>query len=442
MALIIKDRVRETTNTIGTGTVTLAGAVTGYQTFSSALSNNDTCYYTIAGTSSSEWEVGLGTYSTNTLARNTVLATSNGGSLVVFSSGTKDVFITYPAGKAVYEDANNNLLLASTVSVLDSTNFVGINDPAPSYVLDVVAPASLAGSNVARFYNSDNETYTSQIEGQLSSSGAFWYFTYNGNNVNTLNIGADDNGSYVNGSNLVVSGMTSLSLNTLTSGSLTVNGGTALAPSLASISNSTIGATTGGARLDISTGGNSANADAAIKFNNFTATAANWTIGCDGSDNKAFKISRNTALGTNDAIVLRNDNQNVGVGSTISYSNITAPLTVFGAAGFSLGAVGAPSIASRTDLNTGLWFPAADTIAASTNGAERIRITSAGDVGINETIPDYKLDVNGTFGFTPGASVTPVDNGDVVFELTNNTTLTIKAKGSDNTIRSVALTLA
>lgn len=66
----------------------------------------------------------------------------------------------------------------------------------------------------------------------------------------------------------------------------------------------------------------------------------------------------------------------------------------------------------------------------------------AARVGINETIPDYALDVNGTFGFTPGASVTPVDNGDVVFELTSNTSLTVKAKGSDGTVRSVVLTLA
>lgn len=65
-----------------------------------------------------------------------------------------------------------------------------------------------------------------------------------------------------------------------------------------------------------------------------------------------------------------------------------------------------------------------------------------GNVGIGETAPDYKLDVNGAFGFTPGSSVTPVDNGDVVFELTANTTLTAKAKGSDGTVRSVALTLA
>jgi hypothetical protein len=74
--------------------------------------------------------------------------------------------------------------------------------------------------------------------------------------------------------------------------------------------------------------------------------------------------------------------------------------------------------------------------------SERMRITSAGNVGINETSPDYKLDVNGSFGFSPGSSVTPVDNGDVVFELTNNTTLTVKAKGSDGTVRSGTIALS
>jgi hypothetical protein len=76
------------------------------------------------------------------------------------------------------------------------------------------------------------------------------------------------------------------------------------------------------------------------------------------------------------------------------------------------------------------------------NGATVVTVATGGSVGINESVPDYKLDVNGTFGFSPGASVTPVDNGDVVFELTSNTSLTVKAKGSDGTVRSVVLTLA
>ena len=77
----------------------------------------------------------------------------------------------------------------------------------------------------------------------------------------------------------------------------------------------------------------------------------------------------------------------------------------------------------------------------SVNWTETVRLDSNGRVGINETAPDYRLDVNGTFGFAPGSSVTPVDNGDVVFELTNNTTLTVRAKGSDGTVRSATIIL-
>ena len=102
MALVVKDRVRETTTTTGTGTVTLAGAVTGFQSFS-AIGNGNTTFYTIAGQGTSEWEVGIGTYTSSgtTLSRTTVLASSNSGSLVNFSAGTKDVFVTYPAGRTL-----------------------------------------------------------------------------------------------------------------------------------------------------------------------------------------------------------------------------------------------------------------------------------------------------------------------------------------------------
>jgi hypothetical protein len=102
MALVLADRVKETTTSTGTTAITLAGAVTGYQTFSSAIGNANTTYYTIADQAGANWEVGIGTYTTsgNTLSRDTVLASSNAGALVTFTSGTKDVFVTYPAEKA------------------------------------------------------------------------------------------------------------------------------------------------------------------------------------------------------------------------------------------------------------------------------------------------------------------------------------------------------
>jgi hypothetical protein len=100
MALVLADRVQETTTTTGTGTVTLAGAVSGFQTFSAVGDGNST-YYTIAG--GSEWEVGIGTYTASgtTLSRTTVISSSNSGSLVTFSAGTKNVFVTYPAARSI-----------------------------------------------------------------------------------------------------------------------------------------------------------------------------------------------------------------------------------------------------------------------------------------------------------------------------------------------------
>jgi hypothetical protein len=101
MALVVKDRVQETSTTTGTGTFTLAGAVSGFQSFS-AIGDGNTTYYAIVG--GTEWEVGLGTYTSSgtTLSRDTILESSNSGSAVNFSAGSKDVFVTYPAEKAIY----------------------------------------------------------------------------------------------------------------------------------------------------------------------------------------------------------------------------------------------------------------------------------------------------------------------------------------------------
>ena len=112
MALVIKDRVKEGTTTTGTGDISLAGAGATFAPFNSHMTNGDTTYYAIVHTSSgvNEWEVGLGTWNTgNTLSRTTVLDGSNGTSAVDFSTGTKNVFMTYPADKTVVLDASGNL---------------------------------------------------------------------------------------------------------------------------------------------------------------------------------------------------------------------------------------------------------------------------------------------------------------------------------------------
>jgi len=103
MALVLADRVQETTTTTGTGTVTLAGAVSGFQSFA-AVGDANTTYYTIAGQTTSEFEIGIGTYTTSgtTLSRDTILTSSNSNLAVNFSAGTKNVFVTYPASRSVY----------------------------------------------------------------------------------------------------------------------------------------------------------------------------------------------------------------------------------------------------------------------------------------------------------------------------------------------------
>ena len=120
MALILNDRVKETTTGTGTGTLNLAGAVTGFETFVAGIGNSNTTYYAIIHQTAAEFEVGLGTVtdaSPDTLARTTVISSSNSDSAVNFSSGTKDVFCTMPASKAVHEDASGNVTLPGTLDV-------------------------------------------------------------------------------------------------------------------------------------------------------------------------------------------------------------------------------------------------------------------------------------------------------------------------------------
>lgn len=124
MALVFKDRVKETTATTGTGTVTLAGAESGFQAFSVIGDGNQTYYAIVGGT---EFEIGLGTYTASgtTLSRDTVYESSNSGSLVNFSAGDKDVFVTYPAERAVAGSqglTENSAIINTTYEIADGNN--------------------------------------------------------------------------------------------------------------------------------------------------------------------------------------------------------------------------------------------------------------------------------------------------------------------------------
>jgi hypothetical protein len=139
MPLVVKDRVQETSTTTGTGTFTLAGAVTGFQSFS-AIGDGNITYYAIVG--GSEWEVGIGTYTSSgtTLSRDTILESSNSGSAVNFSAGTKTVFVTYPASQSIYYNDSTKVAVTGG-AIWENTNTI-----ASSYTISTNTNAMSTGT--------------------------------------------------------------------------------------------------------------------------------------------------------------------------------------------------------------------------------------------------------------------------------------------------------
>jgi hypothetical protein len=128
MALILGDRIKENTTTTGTGTIVLGGAQTGYQSFA-VIGNANTTYYTIADQTGSTWEVGIGTYYSGnvSLARTTILSSSNAGAVANFTAGTKDVFVTYPSETSALGGSGQAIIVNQANATANYTIAAGTN---------------------------------------------------------------------------------------------------------------------------------------------------------------------------------------------------------------------------------------------------------------------------------------------------------------------------
>jgi hypothetical protein len=177
MALVINDRVKETTTTTGTGTVSLAGAVTGFETFAAGIGNSNTVYYCIAHQDQAEFEVGLGTLDgdSSDLARTTIISSSNSDSAVDFSSGTKDVFCTIPASKMLFKDASGTIgnfnaatITANTAFVPDASDGAALGTSSLEF-----SDLFLADGAVINFGDDQDITLTHTADTGLATNGTF-----------------------------------------------------------------------------------------------------------------------------------------------------------------------------------------------------------------------------------------------------------------------------
>lgn len=477
MTIVNANRVRENTTGNGTGALALLGAVRNFQTFSAGVGNGNQCYYAITHQTANEWEVGLGTFTLSGgipyLARNTVYSSSNGNTLVDFSSGTKQAAVVFPgtqidtiasnvgvaAGYA--NDALTYSNLASTaavnaniyrVSAAADASLAGVYAAAASasyvdaasaaaYAASVAAQVSsvateaslaLVAASLAQLYKTSASAYATEAGGYASvaqiykvSASAFAtdaanYASIAGVRANTASIAvvsaaADASAAAV--SKAAASAYATNAADSASAALVYLNSAAAHATSAAADASlaliyrtsasayatqaadsaslaayyASIIQVGGYARLSATQTFTGANTfTSAVNVRSALSVTGNFFVSGVTTLASAVDVKGATSLASTLVV-----NGNATFNSTVSVSSavVVGP-----------GAAGTPSISTTGDTNTGIYFPAANTLAASTAGSERMRIDSAGNVGIGTTSPAYKLDVNGEIRI-PNATV-------------------------------------
>lgn len=247
MPLVVKDRVKESSITSGTGALTLDGAAPGFQTFA-AIGNGNTTYYAIIDAISNTWEIGIGTYtlSTASLSRDTVLANSSGNtSFINFTGNPKDVFCTYPAGRSVYSDGTN--IVPAISGVLGTANGGTNLSSFSANQLFYASSTSVIGQSANLTFNGTTLTVSDLVDSSLTA-GRITYAGVSGNLIDSANL--TFNGTTLTVSDLADSSLTAgrvtyagVSGNLVDSSNLTFNGTTLTAAGLSDSGNLTFTAT-------------------------------------------------------------------------------------------------------------------------------------------------------------------------------------------------------
>lgn len=317
MALVLKDRVKVASTTTGTGTFTLGSAVSGFQDFS-VIGDGNTTYYTIVGVGTAEWEVGIGTYTASgtTLSRDTILESSNAGSAVNFSAGSKNVFVTYPSERSVYADGST--LVAQNNAVLPIASG-GTGETSASNAINALLP-SQTGNN-GEYLTTDGSvaswaavpspndgTLTMGVSGTgLSGSATFtandsdnvtFTVTSNATNTNTVStiVARDGSGNFSAGT--ITAALTGNVTGNVTgsSGSCTGNAATATALQTARTINGTSFNGTANITITANTP-NTLTRGTYLTGNNFNGSAATtWAVDAT-TTNTASKVVARDASG-------------------------------------------------------------------------------------------------------------------------------------------------
>jgi hypothetical protein len=396
MALVVKDRVRETTTTLGTGPITFAGAVAGFQSFS-AIGDGNTTYYTINLPGANEWEVGIGTYTASgtTLSRDTILASSNGGSAVNFSAGTKDVFCTYPAGRSVYYDTSTNVSINNT---LDTTNLEVTNIKAKDGTAAIVLTDSTGAVTIST-------ALTANGGAVFNENGANVDFRVEGDNeANLLFVDASADavgiGTSSPGAKLDVEGTTQIrhkytgaperfSIGQFnSSGDASINN-IANAPLLFATNNTERARITSTGTLNI-VGAGTAGTNQAISFNGSTPVdTLVTTSGGNVGIGTASPTVRLQTLSARSATLSSAIFGTSGTGAVNDFNKLTLHVqnTLGGSTGGAgIGAVLEAAASNRTGL--ALYYD-----SGSGFQTEGVRLDSSGNLGIGTNAPGQKLHV-------------------------------------------------